>query len=82
MYRVKQEGVDEDLEEYLVDNFKYYLYKVKDFYLANLTRLGPPTKLLEQLEAQEKGLDSYKELDNLKAIDRSLRASFFQRKGQ
>ena len=47
VYRVKWEGADEDPEEYPAGNFKYYLYKVKDFYLANPTHLRPPTKLLE-----------------------------------
>ena len=81
MFRIKWEGADEDLEEYLAGNFKYCPHKVRDFYLANPTRPGPPAKLLEWLEAWEKGLDSYEELDNSKAMDRSSRASFFRRGG-
>jgi len=80
-YRVKWEGADEDPEEYPAGNFKYCPHKVRDFHLANPTRPGPPAQLLEWLKAWEKGLDSYEELDNSNAMDRSSRASFFKKGG-
>ena len=39
LYRANQVGYDEDLKQYLASNFKYTLYKVKDFYIANEDQL-------------------------------------------
>ena len=38
-------GHDEDLEWYLVSDFKYTLYKLKAFYLCYPELLNPPYKL-------------------------------------
>jgi hypothetical protein len=40
VYRAKWTGVDEDPEFYLVLDFKYSLYLLKCFHLANLMLLG------------------------------------------
>ena len=45
LYRANWVGHDEDLEWYPASNFKYSPYKLKDFYLANKTLLGPPKNL-------------------------------------
>ena len=80
-YRVKWEGADEDPEEYPAGNFKYCPHRLRDFHWAHPALPGPPAKLWEWLEAWEKGLDSYEDLDDSKAMNKSSRASFFKRRG-
>jgi hypothetical protein len=46
VYKAKWTGADKDLEFYPVLDFKYSLYLLKCFHLANLTLPGPPANLV------------------------------------
>ena len=63
-YYANQLGYNKDLEQYLVSDFKYTLYKLKAFYLRYLKLLGPPHKLNNWLQAQEEDKDDYNNLDD------------------
>ena len=48
-YYTSQVGYNKDPKQYLVSNFKYSPYKLRDFHLAHLDLLGPPCKLDKQI---------------------------------
>jgi hypothetical protein len=50
-YQAKWTGADKDPEFYLASDFKYSLYLLKRFYLANPTLPGPPANLPLWLQA-------------------------------
>jgi len=45
VYKVKWLGADEDLEEYLAENFKYSPYMLRDFHLTHPDLPSPPKNL-------------------------------------
>jgi hypothetical protein len=45
LYRANWVGYNEDLNFYLVSDFKYTPYKLRDFHVANPYLLGPPRVL-------------------------------------
>jgi hypothetical protein len=58
-------------------DFKYSLYLLKRFYLANLTLPGLPANLPLWLQAWEDRVNDYDHLDNNKPALSRLRTSFF-----
>ena len=80
-YRASWVGHDEDLEWYPASNFKYSLYKLRDFHLAHLDLPRPPHELKNWIKCWEKGLDNYNNLNNNKELKQRLRAGFFRRGG-
>ena len=61
---MNQLGYNKDLEQYPISDFKYTLYKVRDFYKTNLDQLGLLYFLDQQIKAQEDSIDDYNKLDN------------------
>ena len=51
---MKWVGYDEDPKWYLASNLKNAPHKIRDYYIANLTQLGPPRRLPEWIEYWEK----------------------------
>ena len=80
-YRINQKRADDDLEQYLASNVKYTPHKLRDYYLANNNKPGPPKLLREQVKAQEEEKDDYEDLNNDKEMPTRSRASFFRRGG-
>jgi hypothetical protein len=76
-YQAKWTGADEDPEFYPTSDFKYSLYLLKRFHLANLTLPGLPANLPLWLQAWEDRVNDYDHLDSDKPALSRLRTSFF-----
>ena len=81
VYRAKWTSADKDPEFYPASDFKYSLYLLKSFHLANPTLPGLPANLPLWLKAWEDGVDDYDHLDGDKPALACLRTSFFERGG-
>ena len=78
VYRAKWTGADKDPEFYPTSDFKYSLYLLKRFHLANPTLPGPLANLPLWLQAWEDGIDDYDHLDSDKPALARSRTSFFR----
>ncbi|TVY89128.1 hypothetical protein LAWI1_G005263 [Lachnellula willkommii] len=63
---------------YLASNFKYAPHQVRDFHQSRPNKPGPPRLLPQWLQAYDKGLDSYKELDNNNKMDKESKDNFIE----
>ena len=80
-YQAKWVSYDKDPEWYPASDFKYALYKLRDFYLQNPDRLGPLRLLRNWIKMWEDRADAYDELEDDIQMLRSLRTSFFTKGG-
>ena len=80
-YRGSWLGWDEDPEYYPASDFKYTPGLLYNFHLANPDLPGPPALLPDWLKVYDIGVDNYDHLDDDRAIDKTSRASFFQKGG-
>ena len=80
-YWAKWVSYDKDPEWYPASDFKYALYKLRDFYLQNPDRLGPLRLLRNWIKMWEDRADAYDELEDDIQMLRSLRISFFTKGG-
>ena len=80
-YRANWLGADEDPEYYPASNFMYSPHLLKQFHLAHPKLPGPPAALPYWLDAYEKGVDNYDDLNDNSAMNQTLRASFFKNGG-
>lgn len=80
-YRANWLGADEDPEFYPASDFMYSPHLLKQFHLAHPELPGPPAALPLWLDAWERGIDNYDNLEDNSAMNRTLRAAFFSKGG-
>ncbi|QSZ29103.1 hypothetical protein DSL72_003613 [Monilinia vaccinii-corymbosi] len=76
-YRIVWLNADKDLTWYPASDLKTAPHKLRDFHLANPTRLGPPALLPEWLRLYEQGENNYNYMDNDRPMLNPDRTKFF-----